>query len=225
MAVQRKKTPRTYVKSRRAEQEAETRQRIVEAAVGLHGTVGPAQTTISMIAERAGVQRHTVYAHFPDERSLLMACSGLHLEREPLPLPGSWADLSGAEARLTAALTALYAWFARNEDMLAAVLRDAERHALLREISNMRFAVPLGGIAASVSQGLGARGRATLTLALDFHTWRTLTRRASLKPAEAVDLMVRAVTEAESSRRATNAGNTSGPRRPRRSSGAAVKAG
>jgi AcrR family transcriptional regulator len=67
---------RTYTLKRRAEQQAETRQRIVEAAVDLH-SVGPAFTTISMIAERAGVQRHTVYAHFPDERSLYLACSGL----------------------------------------------------------------------------------------------------------------------------------------------------
>ena len=68
---------RTYTLKRRAEQQAETRRRIVEAAVELHGSVGPALTTISMVAERAGVQRHTLYAHFPDERSLFLACSGL----------------------------------------------------------------------------------------------------------------------------------------------------
>ena len=76
---------RAYTLKRRAEKQAETRQRIVEATVDLHSTVGPAKTTISMIADRAGVQRHTVYAHFPDERSLHMACSGLSLERDPLP--------------------------------------------------------------------------------------------------------------------------------------------
>ena len=68
---------RTYTLKRRAEQQAETRLKIVEAAVELHSSVGPAQTTVSMVAERAGVQRHTFYAHFPDERSLLLACSGL----------------------------------------------------------------------------------------------------------------------------------------------------
>ena len=78
---------RTYTLRRRAEQQAETRRRIVEAAVDLHGSVGPASTTFSMIAERAGVQRHTLYAHFPDERSLLLACSGLAHERDPLPDP------------------------------------------------------------------------------------------------------------------------------------------
>ena len=76
---------RIYNLKRRAEQQAETRRRIVEAAVDLHSTVGPALTTISMVAERAGVQRHTLYAHFPDERSLFLACSGLAQERDPLP--------------------------------------------------------------------------------------------------------------------------------------------
>ena len=76
---------RTYTLRRRAEQQAETRQRIVEAAVELHGTVGPALTTVSMVAERAGVQRHTFYAHFPDEWSLYLACSGYALERDPMP--------------------------------------------------------------------------------------------------------------------------------------------
>src|SRR5215468_3236214 len=81
---------RTYTLKRRAEQQADTRRRIVEAAVELHGSVGPARTTVSMVAERAGVQRHTFYAHFPDERSLLTACSGLSLERDPLPDAKSW---------------------------------------------------------------------------------------------------------------------------------------
>jgi AcrR family transcriptional regulator len=78
---------RTYTLKRRAERQAETRRRIVEAAVDLHSSIGPARTTVSMIAERAGVQRHTFYAHFPDERSLFLACSGLTLERDPLPDP------------------------------------------------------------------------------------------------------------------------------------------
>ena len=68
---------RRYTLKRRAAQQAQTRQRIAEAAIDLHSSVGPALTTISMVAERADVQRHTLYAHFPDERSLFRACSGL----------------------------------------------------------------------------------------------------------------------------------------------------
>jgi AcrR family transcriptional regulator len=92
---------RTYTLKKRAEQLAETRERIVEAAVDLHSTLGPAATTFSMVAERAGVQRHTLYAHFPDERSLAMACSGLVYERDPLPEAAGWGGIAGRAERLT----------------------------------------------------------------------------------------------------------------------------
>lgn len=188
---------RSYTKSKRAEQEAETRLRIVEAALALHTEVGPAQTTVSMIAERAGVQRHTVYAHFPDERAILMACSGLHADREPLPAPEAWQGVNDPERRLAKALGALYGWFARNEAITAAVLHDAEQHALLREVSALRFGVPLRAVFDSLTPGLGAEGKAALALATSFHTWRTLVREAGMKPAAAVELMTRAVLEAD----------------------------
>ena len=82
--------PRTYQLKRRAERQDQTRQRIVDAAIALHTTVGPAWTTVSAIAERAGVQRHTVYSHFPDERALGLACSGCYVERSPLPDASTW---------------------------------------------------------------------------------------------------------------------------------------
>jgi AcrR family transcriptional regulator len=188
---------RPYVKSKRADQEAATRQRIVEAAVDLHTTVGPARTTISMIADRAGVQRHTVYAHFPDERGLLMACSGLHAEREALPSPEDWEGVNDLMERLDAALTALYRWFGRNEQLVAAVLRDAEHHALLREVTLLRMGPKLSAIAASLSGGLGPEGHAALALALSFHTWRTLTRDGGMSQTAAAALMARAVLSAD----------------------------
>ena len=126
---------RTYTLKRRAEQQAETRQRIVEAAVDLHGSVGPALTTISMVAERAGVQRHTLYAHFPDERSLYMACSGLVLERDPLPDAEPWRAIEDRHERLRAGLAAIYGWYERNAELAACVLRDVENHPLTREIA------------------------------------------------------------------------------------------
>src|SRR3954453_15744861 len=129
---------RTYTLKRRAEQQAETRRRIVEAAVDLHGSVGPALTTISMVAERAGVQRHTFYAHFPDERSLLMACSGLAHERDPLPDAAPWRSLDNRHQRLGAGLTALYGWYERNAELSACVLRDVDTHPLVKEISELR---------------------------------------------------------------------------------------
>jgi AcrR family transcriptional regulator len=187
---------RTYTKTKRAEHEAETRQRIVEAAVNLHTEIGPAQTTISMIAARAGVQRHTVYAHFPDERSLLMACSGLHFERQPLPDPAEWETINDPEVRLRKGLTALYGWLGRNSSIMGNVMRDAEVHALTREIAAIRNAPRLTAIHESLSVGLDAKSKAAVLLALSFYTWRTLVLEGGMKPAAAVDLMVRVVLAA-----------------------------
>ena len=111
---------RTYTLKRRAEQQAQTRRRIVEAAVELHGSIGPALTTVSMVAERAGVQRHTFYAHFPDERSLLLACSGLFFERDPMPDAGPWRAIEDPGERLHVGLRALYDWYGRNAELAAA---------------------------------------------------------------------------------------------------------
>jgi len=187
---------RTYTKGKRAEQEAGTRQRIVEAALALHGEFGPAKTTVSMIAERAQVQRHTVYAHFPDERAILMACSGLHAEQQPLPSPTAWESINDPESKLRAALAALYGWFDRNEAITAAVLRDAEQHALLREVSDLRFGVPFSAIHESLAGGMVAAQRAAIALAISFHTWRTLCRGAGMPPSAAVELMVGTVRAA-----------------------------
>jgi len=187
---------RSYTKGKRAEQEAETRQRIVEAALMLHGEVGPNATTISMIAERAGVQRHTVYAHLPDERTTFMACSGLHLERAPLPSPESWAAIADPAARLQSALGALYDWFEGNERLLALVFRDTETNNTLREVSELRFGHSMSAIYHSLATGLPSGSGPALTLALSFHTWRTLARGAGVDRKGAIKLMVRTVTGA-----------------------------
>ena len=184
---------RTYTLKRRAEQQAETRLRIVEAAVDLHGSVGPALTTISMVAERAGVQRHTFYAHFPDERSLFLACSGLAFERDPLPDAEPWRAIQGQRQRLCAGLRAIYGWYERNADLTACVMRDAESHPLTREITELRFGPHMAGYHDVLGEKLNAKQRAALRLALSFFTWRTLVRESGLKPAAAVAVMVRAI--------------------------------
>src|SRR4051812_46680684 len=130
---------RSYTLKRRAEQQAETRQRIVEAAIDLHASVGPARTSFSMVAERAGVQRHTLYAHFPDERSLSLACSGLSMERDPPPVADELGSIIDRRERLQVGLFKLYNWYGRNADLLACVLRDAEIHDLTREIVDLRM--------------------------------------------------------------------------------------
>src|SRR4051794_11616304 len=130
---------RTYTLKKRAEQQAETRERIVEAAVDLHGSVGPALTTISMVAERAGVQRHTLYAHFPDERALLLACSALAIERDPLPEAAPWCKIENRRERLRVGLAAIYGWYKRTANLTGCVLRDAEHHPLTKEIAQKRY--------------------------------------------------------------------------------------
>lgn len=190
---------RTYTLGRRAEKQAETRQRIVEAAVELHGSVGPASTTFSMIAERAGVQRHTLYAHFPDERSLLMACSGYAMERDPLPDPAPWHAIEDRTERLRVGLDALYAWFERNAALTACVLRDAEAHALVKEVVELRMGSSLAECHEVLGAKLNGRQRALLHLAMSYFTWRTLVRESGLKTSAAVKAMVQAIVGAAES--------------------------
>jgi AcrR family transcriptional regulator len=187
---------RTYTLKRRAEQQADTRRRIVQAAVELHGSVGPAATTISMVAERAGVQRHTLYAHFPDERSLSLACSGLVFERDALPAAASWKKIEDSAERLRAGLAEIYGWYERNAEISACVLRDAEHHALTRDMLELRFEPSMAAYRDVLGASLNARQRAVLRLALSFFTWRTLVREGGLPRDAAVDAMVQAVNGA-----------------------------
>ena len=184
---------RTYTLKRRAEQQAETRRRIVEATVDLHGSVGPVLTTLSMVAERAGVQRHTLYAHFPDERSLYLACSGLAMERDPLPDAEPWRAIADQRERLRTGLRAIYGWYERNAALAACVLRDAEYHALTKEIVAMRIGPHMAAYHEVLGAKLSAKQRAVLALALSFFTWRTLAREGGLKQGAAVEAMVQAV--------------------------------
>jgi AcrR family transcriptional regulator len=188
---------RTYTLKRRAEQQADTRRRIVEAAVDLHGSVGPALTTISMVAERAGVQRHTLYAHFPDERSLFLACSGLVMERDPLPDAESWRRIDDQRERLRTGLLAIYDWYERNAALTACVLRDAEYHALTKEIAQLRNGPHMAAYQEVLSADLGPKQHAMVQLALNFFTWRTLVRDGGLKSAAAVEAMVQAIDSAK----------------------------
>lgn len=184
---------RSYTLKRRADQQANTRLRIVEAAVDLHGSVGPARTSLSMVAERAGVQRNTLYAHFPDERSLLLACSGLSIERAPPPNAADWAALTDPATRLRRGLQAVYGWYGANAELLGCVLRDAESHPLVREVSEIRFGPFIAGWHAVLGAGLGGVQTALLRLALDFHGWRVLVREGGLGQEVAVETMARAI--------------------------------
>jgi AcrR family transcriptional regulator len=180
---------------RRAERMRETRRRITEAAVELHQTVGPARTTVSAIAEKAGVQRHTYYAHFPELKDLYQACMGHYVERNPVPEPSSWADIADAEERLRVALSEVYAYYSGNEAMVSNVLRDAALDPIVQEtmVSFDRYWETVRDVIADAFEASGERHEELLgaiALAQDFQTWRTLVRQQGLDDDRAVELMV-----------------------------------
>ena len=191
--------PRKLKLKARAERQAQTRQRIVAAAVELHSTVGPARTTISAIAERAGVQRQTVYAHFPDERSLLIACSAHVRASVPPPDLAPWQAIRDPERRLAIALSELYAYFRRTADSWRAILRDAEVAPLVREMAEARRLGYLQEVRDVLAVGWKVSGRrrtklsATIGLAVHFRTWDTLTSIQGLDDLQAADLMTELV--------------------------------
>jgi AcrR family transcriptional regulator len=188
-------TSRTYELKQRAERQDETRRRIVAAAVELHATVGPARTTVQAIAEKAGVTRPTVYAHFPDARSLLEACSGHVRATIPPPDPTRWHAIADPAVRLETALSELYGYYEELESLLENVQRDAAVMPLVAEMNGYRVRY-LEEIRELLLQPWPARGRAKARLrraighALEFSTWQSLVRRQGCNAREAVELMV-----------------------------------
>jgi AcrR family transcriptional regulator len=185
---------RRYRKRLRAEQELKTRDAITEATVKLHGTVGPARTTVRAIADEAGVQRATVYRHFPDERTLFAACSGHYMSMHPPPDPSRWAEIADPDERLREALADVYRWWDETEDMMSRVIRDEPLVEGLSDQVQARLAF-FDQIASILMRGRGLRGKrkarvdAAIGHALAFSTWQSLVREQRLTTAEAVDLM------------------------------------
>jgi AcrR family transcriptional regulator len=186
-------TSRTYELKRRAERQQETRRRIVEAALELHATLGPSATTVQAIAERAGVTRPTVYAHFPDTRSLFQACSGHVRATDPPPDPTAWSSISDPGARLEMALRDLYGHYERLEPLLENVQRDAAVMPIVAEMNAYRVRY-LEEIRDLLLQGWprGARARLRRAIghALEFRTWQSLVRGQGCRTDEALQLML-----------------------------------
>jgi AcrR family transcriptional regulator len=196
---------RTYRKRRRAEQERRTRERITKAAVRLHGTLGPVRTTISGVAKEAGVQRATVYRHFPDEVSLFAACSAHYWATNPMPDPGTWSSISDPEARLRHALGVMYAFYRRTEGMLEKTSRDAPLvDAMATPVAQFRgyLDAATGAIIAGRPERGKARRRvqAAVGHAVSFPTWQSLVRQQGLDDAEAVAVMAALVESAGGAR-------------------------
>ena len=186
---------RKYELKERARRQAETRQRIVEATVALHTSIGPARTTISGIAERAGVERHTVYAHFPDDRTLFRACSEHWTARHPMPDLVALAEIEDPMHRFRRALGEMYAWYESVEADLALFIRDASAVAANAEVLG-EMTADLEILADAVTRGWPRRKsvRAAIGHALEFETWRSLVRRQGLARTQAIDAMARLVS-------------------------------
>ena len=183
--------------TRRAAGVEETRRRIVQAAVELHQELGPARTTVTAIAEKAGVQRLTVYRHFPDEVAMLTACSAKWAEQNPPPRSTDWNRIGDPEKRLRRALEAFYSYYASEENMLANSIRDAPMIPFVRH-RRETFEGYLDEVSEELRKGWGVRGRSKRHLntlvghALRFETWHSL-KQQGLGPSEAAELMAIAV--------------------------------
>jgi AcrR family transcriptional regulator len=185
---------RPYRMKRRAELEEQTRRRITESAVALHQELGPARTSISAVAERAGVRRSTVYRHFPDEEALFGACSSHWRAANPPPDPRAWAAIADPMERTETALRELYAFYRRTEEMYTSLLRDESLVPIVHRLLGDFYGY-LGAIQDILMAGRGLRGRAAprtraaIGHALAFPTWRSLTREQELADGDAVALM------------------------------------
>jgi AcrR family transcriptional regulator len=192
---------RRYRMKRRAEAEQRTRLRVTESTVELHGTLGPAHTSVSAVARRAGVRRSTVYRHFPDEQSLFSACTGHWMAANPFPDINRWKAVDDSALRLITALSELYAYHRRIEGMMSNILRDEATMPIVKRLLG-GYRDYLSAARDTLMIGSGVRGSARQQVsaaighALAFSTWRSLAREQGLTDSQTADLMCRFVTSA-----------------------------
>jgi AcrR family transcriptional regulator len=197
--------PRPYQKRERARQEEATRRRITEAAVELHGTIGPARTTVTDLARLAGVSRMTVYNHFPTEHDIFVACSSHWAAAHPFPDPGGWVSAADPADRLSRALGELYRWYQENQGMLANVLRDTPLLPSIQPVMAAFWSPYLNRVVATLARGWSVRRgertalRAMFRLAVEFSTWQVLTAAglSSARAAERAGRMVLGAIDAQ----------------------------
>lgn len=215
MAGQKKPTgPRAYRMGRRRDQLDAMSQRIAEAAFELHSTIGPAQTSISAVAERAGVQRHTVYHHFPDLTSLFRACTEHGMRVTAIPEAAPWRAIQEPTARLRHALGELYAYYRMNARLLGNIIRDMPQlgdvggsEAFVDHMTELFSALADGWPSDAATQRLR---KAAIGHGMAYETWRSLTDKG-LSDGEATDLMVRLVTTLEVGGEPSDPGSIGGP--------------
>jgi AcrR family transcriptional regulator len=193
------KTNRKYEMRRRAERQDETRQRIVDATVALHEEQGMMLTTISSVAARAGVERATVYRHFPDERALIVACTNHYFGQHPLPDSDAWLVMTDPVERLQLALADIYAYHRSTERMIASTASELPRHPVAQEVVAPMI-MHLQRVREILASGWSPKDEhvqqltAAIGHAIAFGTWQSLVREQRLDDPQAVELMVTLVS-------------------------------
>ena len=179
---------------RRAESQGETRRRIVEAALQLHRMLGPARTPLSAVAAAAGVQRHTLYRHFPTPESLFKACGEHFAATSGRPDPARWSELPATRERARVILADLYAWYAGNADAVGRALRDSDQVPVGSGVHNLQAA------AVDLLAGRAQRRRAAARMMVSFGAWSALTEDGAMAPAAAAKLAAEMLEAATPSR-------------------------
>jgi AcrR family transcriptional regulator len=198
---------RRYEMKRRAERQGDTRRRIVDAAIALHAEVGTS-APITSIAERAGVSRLTVYRHFPDERSLLSACTGTYFAANPPPDPGAWTWIVDPLDRLRTGLSELYAFYRRHAVLLGRGEDESPTNPILAEVL-APFAASIVQVRDVLAAGWAPEGEdpslvtAAVGHAVAFSTWRSLALEQGLGDTDAVELMATLISGAQDGHRRT----------------------
>ena len=186
---------RRYRMSARLAMQQATRARIAASAVELHQTLGPSRTSMSAVADHAGVRRSTLYRHFPDEGKLLEACTAHWMNQHPLPIVEEWAAVPDVDVRLRQALTDLYAYYEGAEPMLANVLRDLHMESVRRQYAQLQDYMKAAHAMLMAGRRLRGGRRETVQAAVGhamaFTTWRSLVRDEGCTAAKAVDMMCR----------------------------------
>lgn len=193
---------RKYTKTLRAEQQDETRNRIVEALVELHQKLGPANTSVKAVAEKAGVQRLTVYRHFPDEVSMFNACSAHYMELHPLPDLAGWSGIENPFERSETALVAFYKYYGETHKMWNSIYRDLDQLAALQKPMS-QFEAYIDQVCDGLLNGWNEKGsaknqlRITLRHALKFSTWKSLDnfKLKDHKKAELITVWLKGISE------------------------------
>jgi len=188
---------RKYEQRLRAEKQAETRRRIVEATVMFHQTVGPSRTRVVDICRKAGVQRATFYRIFPDELSLFKECRAFVAGESPLPDPNACGSIEDPIRRLQSGLAAAYEYYGKHEQAMAVIIRDSE--IMPAGGAFFQYQDQLRDVMAAAWKARGKRKARILAAcghAADFQAWRSLARKQGLDDRDVIEAMATLVAAA-----------------------------